>query len=128
MFEVTYENPKWLLDRIETYLNGTSWYRIYAKDDYGYWCEQGGTITNKASSLTVTFLKTFVSTDYSLMVYKRGTDNDTGGYADVHCTVSGADPYDGGQSTTGFRCSTQSSSAKFTWKACGYIEVENEGN
>ena len=108
---------------IETYYKSSSWYRIYAKDNYGYWCEQGGTVTNNASSLTVTFVKTFTNSNYSLNVYKRGSDNDTGGYNEEHCCVNGGSPYDYGQSKTGFRCSTQSSSAKFTWEARGYIEV-----
>ena len=49
------------------------------------------------------------------------SDNDTGGYTDTHCEVNGKDTYDYGQAVDGFRCSTNSGSAKFTWEAKGYI-------
>lgn len=75
---------------VEKYASGKDWYRVYADG----WCEQGGTVSNAASSLTVNLLKTFVSTNYSLNVYKRANDNDTGGYTDSHCEVNGGSPYD----------------------------------
>lgn len=109
---------------VEKYASGKDWYRVYADG----WCEQGGTVSNAASSLTVSLLKTFVSTNYSLNVYKRANDNDTGGYADSHCEVNGGSPYDYGQSTTGFRCSTASSAAEFTWEASGYVSSHPENS
>ena len=94
-----------------------SWYVVYNDG----WCEQGGTMVNAATTLVVSFLKIFSTTDYVLNVYKRGNDNDTGGYADAHCEVNGKDTYDYGQAVNGFRCSTSNASAKFTWEAKGYI-------
>jgi hypothetical protein len=45
---------------VETYQSGTSWYRVYSDG----WCEQGGRCT--ASSQTVSFLKPFISTNYTV--------------------------------------------------------------
>ena len=42
---------------IETYVNGTSWYRIYSDG----WCEQGGEVA--AGVITVQFLKEFANTN-----------------------------------------------------------------
>lgn len=44
---------------VETYVNGTSWYRVYSDG----WCEQGGSVTT-TSSINVQFLKTFANTNY----------------------------------------------------------------
>lgn len=48
---------------VETYINGTSWYRIYSDG----WCEQGGykaTTSAAATSYTVDFIKQFKDTNY----------------------------------------------------------------
>lgn len=44
----------------ETYQNGTSWYRVYSDG----WCEQGGYASMNVTSIT--FLKPFVDTNYTL--------------------------------------------------------------
>ena len=46
----------------ESYVNGSSWYRIYSDG----WCEQGGVATPTALTLTntITFLKAFANTNY----------------------------------------------------------------
>ena len=52
---------------IETYINGTSWYRIYADD----WCEQGGRfVSQDAQNITVNFLKEYKDTNFSIIVGK----------------------------------------------------------
>lgn len=48
---------------VETYVNGTSWYRIYSDG----WCEQGGFITMSSTSGNVYFFKPFVDTNYTIM-------------------------------------------------------------
>lgn len=48
---------------IETYVNGTSWYRVYSDG----WCEQGGVISVSSSSVTINFLKSFVNTNYTAL-------------------------------------------------------------
>ena len=45
---------------IETYVSGTSWYRIYSDG----WCEMGGYVSNNSSAIT--FLKEFANTNYSV--------------------------------------------------------------
>ena len=53
--------PCWV---VQNYLNGTSWYRVWSDG----FIEQGGTVTSSNSSTqTVTFLKPFANTDYSLV-------------------------------------------------------------
>ena len=46
----------------ETYLNGTSWYRLYSDG----WCEQGGRLTTGTGS--VTLIKEFENTDYYVSI------------------------------------------------------------
>lgn len=88
---------------VETYLNGTSWYRIWSDG----WGEQGG-IASKDS--TVTFLKPFSNSDYSLVISYYRPNNETAEYVvktknynnfTTKSNVSNADP-----------C---------YWYACGYI-------
>lgn len=59
---------------VETYSNGTSWYRVWSDG----WCEQGGQYsiaTNGQGS--VAFLKTFINTDYGFFLTKESTDAST---------------------------------------------------
>lgn len=61
---------------IETYQNGTDWYRIY---DDG-WVEQGGrTSLNEISTVTITYLKPFFNTNYCLLAVQttQSTASDT---------------------------------------------------
>ena len=58
-----------------------------------------------------------------LVLEPRGADNDTGGYADYPCGLNGGSPYYNGQSTTGFRLSTTTSTAIINWFACGYTDI-----
>lgn len=46
---------------VETYVNGTSWYRVYSDG----WCEQGG--GDITTSGNVNFLKPFINTNYCLV-------------------------------------------------------------
>ena len=64
---------------VESYRNGTSWYRIYSDG----WCVQGGRATapnGTITGLTVTLFKPYTDTNYSLMV----TTDYQGGDAIVH--------------------------------------------
>lgn len=50
---------------VESYKNGTSWYRVYKSG----WCEQGGRFAgpvNNSSSFTVSFLKDMADTSYTV--------------------------------------------------------------
>lgn len=58
---------------VETYSNGTSWYRVYSDG----WCEQGGVLakTRTDTVVTVTFLKPFIDANYC--IFKNlGSSND----------------------------------------------------
>lgn len=91
---------------IESYNNGGSWYRVY---DDG-WCEQGGDFINSNS---VTFLKPFLDTSYSVFIsYKNTTNTSTIGVSYV-ATNS--------QTATGFTIAT--SSVTRTWIAMGYVSA-----
>ncbi|WP_086245893.1 phage tail protein [Campylobacter devanensis] len=87
----------------ETYSNGVSWYRVWSDK----WCEQGGTINT--TDKTITFLKSFKDTDYTLVgVAFRIADvgqQVLAKYVDKFKTWSAK-----------HACGTSS------WYACGYIE------
>ena len=85
---------------IESYKNGTNWYRIYSDG----WIEQGGVIEANASS--VTYLKKFVDTNYTALMVGRG-------YSDYDQYL-GTSTY----STTGFTVLV--STKQRSWSACGY--------
>jgi hypothetical protein len=59
---------------VETYVNGTSWYRVYSDG----WCEQGGyAIKGSEGWLTISLLKNFVDTNYNLSVTPYTTNTST---------------------------------------------------
>lgn len=91
---------------IETYVNGTDWYRLWSDG----WCEQGGVTT--IMSNTVTLLKEMADTNYTVTVTCRRSTNpvtqegNACGYA-----VS---------TTQAFICSGASYYGAY-WTVCGYI-------
>lgn len=96
---------------VETYRNGTSWYRVWSDD----WCEQGGRYTGKNGS--VTFLKPYIDTNYTIT---EGFGMSGGGDATAHYTIQ-TDTI----TTTGFSFKAQwtsSTSGYFYWQASGYID------
>lgn len=108
---------------IETYINGTSWYRIYAPDSTGYrWCEQGGRFTRTATGKqSISLLKNCVNTNYSILATLRGAES-----YDTASTFYA--PYVLNQTTSGFDLSTSAAIANiayFTWEARGYIQNES---
>ena len=102
----------------ETYVNGTSWYRIWSPDSTGKrWCEQGGQVTGvvyNSTTQNVTFLKTFKDTNY----FTSATPIEG-----VHA-VDGA--WVSNKKTTGMVVKTgfQNGSTQLAanWQACGYIK------
>ena len=92
---------------VETYVNGTSWYRVYSDG----WCEQGGiTAAAGAAYETVTLLKPFRDTNYSALCASYITNNN-------NSTAIGI-----GQKTTTtcqFTCSGHS--YQLIWECRGYI-------
>lgn len=53
-----------LITVVETYQNGTSWYRVYSDG----WCEQGGVLEISSNSAIVTFLKPFINLSYTQQI------------------------------------------------------------
>lgn len=47
---------------IESYRNGTEWYRVWSDG----WTEQGGRVDDTTNQITLTFLKPFANTDYTV--------------------------------------------------------------
>ena len=94
----------------ETYVNGTSWYRIYSDG----WCEQGGqaNVISKSGGYSVTLLKGYKDTDYSVLL--------TGAYGATATYVVGAFE----KSETTFKIVNNITDGKerlTTWEAKGYI-------
>ena len=96
----------------ESYINGTSWYRIYSDG----WCEQGGTIDNVGTSSTpiagntIILLKAYTNANYTVII--GGKDNR---YASS--VQPGVRVVDG----TSFAILTGGDAVRFYWQACGYI-------
>ena len=102
---------------VESYKNGYSWYNLYSN---GY-CEQGGVeLGTTSGSLTITLLKPYVDTQYSIIgsdYFGEGVDSITG------VDIIGFDSV----TTTSFRilASTDADTAAIvncSWVARGYIE------
>lgn len=95
---------------VETYVNGTSWCRVYSDG----WCEQGGRISG--SSQNIYFLKPYRDTSYSVVAqegYKNGI-NWNGNPITIAQTLL---------TTNYFTVSTYGDYTNITamWQACGYI-------
>lgn len=95
---------------VETYINGTSWYRVWSDG----WCEQGGSlgVTAQNTPVTVTFLKPFIDTNYFITKNIGSSNNGT----PMDSNVSFYDL------TTTTAKTNQSDVYYYTrWYACGYI-------
>lgn len=97
---------------VETYQNGSSWYRIWSDG----WCEQGGIATTVGQSgATITLLKSFTDTNYSITGISD--NNATGG--GFHNVIY----YD--KANNGFKIAStyggQFYAGIIIWTACGYI-------
>ena len=99
---------------VSTYVNGTSWYRVWSDG----WIEQGGYYThnNTATVITVTLLKSFSNTNYNLQKL-----NKSGSSAASSIAEYGYVAYET-KNTGSFTCKMTASNryAGFDWYACGY--------
>ena len=89
----------------QTYINGTSWYRVYSDG----WCEQGG---HADKGVTVSFIKPFKDTNYTLVLGVTST------YTNWIQAVGFA-WYN--KQTTGFVSGAGQYGCAKDWYACGYI-------
>lgn len=95
----------------ESYVNGTSWYRVYSDG----FCMQGGLATTTSSASTITLLKEYADTDYTILATSNfGTTTTTSGIQAIHS-------YD--ITTTGFKLwvHADSNSISRNWVTFGYI-------
>lgn len=93
---------------VETYSNGTEWYRIYSDG----WCEQGGKVTLSASTyIDVNLLKPYANTDYSC--FQSHNYSGTGSQAESYIL-----PIDETSLRVGNSCGNTQT---FCWIAKGYI-------
>ena len=102
---------------IQTYQSGASWYRIYSDG----WCEQGGRITpSTTGSVTVTLLKTFKDTNYSIQTHSLdGGTSSTG--TPSNRGVSAMSAPGGSWTTSNITYTYINSGWNYSWEARGYL-------
>ena len=103
---------------VETYSNGTSWYKVY--DEYdpttgelsGKWCEQGGIADGSGASISVSFLKPFKTNVSCIEVQNQTSSTNTTICTNKANTVT----------ASGFVIvKSNSNDFSFFWVAKGYI-------
>ena len=92
---------------VETYQNGTSWYRVWSDG----WCEQGGRATISSYFANITFLKQFLDTNYNIGFAQNSVSEDT------YC--ANVNSFTNSTMQLRFR----GGGTFCFWQACGYIEV-----
>ena len=97
---------------VESYINGTSWYRVWSDG----FCEQGGEIVG-VTDYTVSFLKQFANTNYLITIgnYDYSSPDDAA-YSGVQWrdkTIAGVRFQSGWHGTL--------YATTIDWRACGYI-------
>jgi hypothetical protein len=95
-----------------TYVNGTSGYIIYSN---GY-CEQWGYSTYNSEGTTVSFLKTFINTNYNLCLEMYNSLGSSFFAVGLLCTDKTASTF----TAHGWNVNTTRSYEGW-WRACGYI-------
>lgn len=95
---------------IKNYRSGQNWYRVWSDG----WIEQGGYKT-QASPNTISLLKSFTTTDYTVLAICDRTDAT---YGPVVVVFRGNSSYP--KATTKFTLGGNASSAGQYWYACGY--------
>ena len=94
---------------VETYVNGTDWYRIYSDG----WVEQGGRFSSAdQTNTTVTFLKQFANTDYTPIVGQQFGLNGQTQYRTFNISTISSDSMVVHNTTNGTNTCI--------WMACGY--------
>jgi hypothetical protein len=95
---------------VQNYVNGTSWYRVWSDG----WIEQGGVIKfSNDSANTVTFLKKFSNTNYSLVFGVTTPNNNGVSYQNLGARSKSATGF------TAWANQTYITIGK-DWYACGY--------
>lgn len=101
---------------VETYKNGSSWYRIWSDG----WCEQGGAVDSGVgavnSGTSVTYLKAFADTNYAIAFLSSHEDTSNNNIAVNYGNYYYGAFYPSNKSATGIVLR-----GRGTWYACGYI-------
>ena len=111
------KNELWAVETpvvVETYRNGMNWYRVYSDG----WIEQSGFVDNGTALKTVTLLKPFIDTNYTVLVTSY---HPTGDQTLYHHHVDSF-------TTTTFKAAaygerggaTNTNGTQLIWYACGY--------
>ena len=100
----------------ETYVNGTSWYRVYSDR----WCEQGGIINSvpgdSYTSATISLLKSYKNTNYSVLLTQWDNEQTLG----IDAAINGQSVHS--KRVNNFVIATYSWTYGRMWQACGYID------
>ena len=105
---------------VETYVNGTSWYRLYSDG----WIEQGGIVNANSTALNyqVEFLKEFTNTDYVIAANRSEHNAYASDTASVNAnTMTSACVTTNRKSTTGFYFNRVVVNFPVSWVAKGYM-------
>ena len=98
----------------ETYQNGASWYRVWSDG----WCEQGGQcVISQAAWVTITFLKSFINTEYVATGGSKVLDSS---YPNNPLNVSFRN-YTTTSVQSAVNDDTTINKGTWTWRVCGYI-------
>ncbi len=106
-----------LITIVETYQNGTSWYRLWSDN----WCEQGGIITvstNVYKGQEVTLLKAYKDTNYHINAKNSIVTNDAGVQSlSVNAIAANANPL----TNSTFAVALYAACKSCRWTTSGYI-------
>lgn len=100
---------------IQKYVNNTEWYNLYSDG----WCEQGGWFSQTTGQVNISYLLTFLNTNYTLKATPLGSDN----RSNLGC------PMYWNKTVTGFTSYYQDSyysTGGVNWEVCGYTSLTNQ--
>jgi len=107
---------------VETYTNGTSWYRVWSDG----WCEQGGVTgtesTTRGQTISISFLKQFADTNYTVIASDGTTSKDTYSNSVGIITLLNGTKTATGVSVASYGFSTSDAHGVINWVAKGYLE------
>ena len=101
---------------IESYSNGTSWYRIYSDG----WCEQGGQTPNHVQTHSITFIKPYIQIPTVSVAVVNSAYGNSCFISTNNTSTTGFNVFSGAWGDDGVLRSAYSETQK-CWKACGYI-------
>lgn len=104
----------------ESYVNGTSWYRVYSDG----WCEQGGLVSSNTTTanFNISFIKSYINTN--ITIFTTSTQNNTYSSNTGNASVNACEARSActnSITTTGFNLNYMGSDRQIMWQACGYI-------